>query len=178
MSVSKNKMIKENRKINKKAISELVSYVLLIVLAIAMAAMTYIFLKPYAEKPLAEAECPETVNVVLENYSCGGNIIDFTLKNRGLFNVYGVKLKVINNTEGLQYDFWLYLPDCGSLKSCSKCENEISDCLKVNEVLLGVLNYGAYNKINELVIYPIKLIENNYYICTNAIIKVPLEKCD
>ncbi|MEM4152792.1 MAG: archaellin/type IV pilin N-terminal domain-containing protein [Candidatus Pacearchaeota archaeon] len=174
MSVSK-KILNKKSKINKKAISELVSYVLLIVLAIAMAAVAYVFLKPYAEKPLPEEECPEAVNVVLENYSCNNKMFSFTLKNRGLFDVYGIKLKIINNSEGLQYDFWLYLPDCGGIQKCNDC-NE--DCLKVETDLKGDLDYSNFNKINELVIYPIKVINNNFYICSNAVIKVPLEGCN
>lgn len=174
--IIKNKI---DEKINKKAISELVSYVLLIVLAIAMAAGAYVFLKPYAEKPLPEQECPEAVNIVLENYSCNNGQITFTLKNKGLFNIYGVKLKVINNTEGLQYDFWLYLPDCNQIQKCTNCNEIHEDCLKVNGDLSGNLYYYEnFNKIDELVIYPIKAIDNNFRVCANAVVKVPLKNCN
>ena len=116
---------------NKRAISELISYVLLITLAIAMAASVWFFLKPWGEKPLPEEECPGTVNIVLENYSCTTTTMDFYLSNRGLHNVTGIRLKIINNPQGLEYDWWLFLPPdgCGDIEeNCTECGG---DCLGV-----------------------------------------------
>ena len=53
---------------NKRGISELVSYVLLIVLAIALAGGVYIWLTSIA-KPSQQVECPD-VNIRLESYEC------------------------------------------------------------------------------------------------------------
>lgn len=166
-----------NNKMNKKAISELVSYVLLIVLAIAMASAAWFFLKPYAEKPLPEESCPESVNVVLENYSCDSstNIFNFSLKNRGLFNVFGVKLNLVNES-GFEKDFLWILPDCTGIQNCILCNGNNG---RNNEYCLGVgesfsNSYSYSENIKTLVIYPVVVGEKNYQICTNSVVKVPI----
>lgn len=161
---------------NKKAISEIVSYVLLISLAIAMAAAAYAFIRPYAEKPLPQEECPESISIVLENYSCDQTTINFTLKNRGLFNVTGLKLKVINDTKLFEYDFLWLLP------TTDWCNNIAGDCLpcgSVEEKCLGVgesidITAQPYSRIYTMVIYPVKLKDNVPFVCTSAVVKVPV----
>lgn len=161
---------------DKKAISELVSYVLLITLALAMAAAVWFFIRPFAEKPLPEEGCPESVNIVLENYSCDGNSMTYTLRNRGLHDVTGVKLSVINDTSDIEYNFWLYVPLCGELEKCSDC---VDDCLPVNALLPEkTTNYEAYSQIKKLVIYPMKVDEKgNYQVCTASVVKIPISNC-
>jgi len=176
MFVNKNR----NEK-NKKAISELVSYVLLITLAIAMAAAAWFFLKPYAEKPLPEEECPESVSIVLENYSCNGTHINYTLSNRGFFNITGIKLAIVNGTDDIEYSFWLYIPKgCDDLENCTECNGDsAAACLPVNgKMQPRVTSYEAFAQINKLVIYPLRTGEKGFYqVCTNAIVKIPIENC-
>lgn len=160
---------------NKKGISELISYVLLITLALAMAAAFWFFIKPYAEHPLAEEGCPESVNIVLENYSCSGGIFSFELKNRGLHSVTGVRLKIINSSNEFEYDSLLFLPDCMGMSNCVSCGN---DCFGVNENITSSLSYASYTRINKLVIYPVKINEKNeLQLCSNAVVKVPVSGC-
>lgn len=167
---------------NKKAISELVSYVLLITLALAMAAAVWFFIRPFAEKPLPEEGCPESVNIVLENYTCDGTSMTYTLRNRGLHNVTGVKLSIINDSSNLEYDFWLYVPYCGDpgneIPNCYSCGPE-ADCLPVNAILPPkTTSYAAFNQIIKLVIYPMRVDEKGFYqVCTNAVIKIPISNC-
>ena len=161
---------------NKKGISELISYVLLITLALAMAAAFWFFIKPYAEHPLAEEGCPESVNIVLENYSCSNDIFSFDLKNRGLHSVTGVRLKIINSSQDFEYDSLLLLPNCEGMLNCFSCNNK--DCFGVNENITSSLSYASYIKINKLVIYPVKINEKNeFQLCTNAVVKVPVSGC-
>ena len=83
---------------DKKAISIIVSYVLLITLVLALAGGTYAFLKLYAQNPLPEEECPDGVSIVLEDYSCENGKIDITLRNRGRYDVTLVTLNIINES--------------------------------------------------------------------------------
>lgn len=79
-------------KINKKALSELVSYVLLIVLVLAMAGGVFVYMKFYAQNPLPEEPC-DGVSVALTDYSCDeGNMI-LTIKNTGRFDTF-VRIKL------------------------------------------------------------------------------------
>ena len=159
---------------NKRGISELIAYVLLITLAIAMAAAAWVFLKPYAEKPLPEEECPESINVILANYSCHDGKIDLELENRGLFKITGIKLRVINDSSGFEHDFLWFLPVCGGVENCQACTGR-SDCLGVDENSKKISASDLpYDKIDTLVIYPVKFINNNVYVCTNAVMKIPV----
>ena len=76
---------------NKKAISEIVAYVLLIVIALSLAVGVYAWLKAYVPPVNAREKCPDDVSISISDYTCSTteeNII-LTLENKGLFNVDG-----------------------------------------------------------------------------------------
>ena len=81
---------------NKKAISEVVGYVLLISITIALSVLVFGWLKFYVN--IGETEkCPEGVSLVIRSYNCStdfGGRIAIVLQNKGLFNVAGFSLKV------------------------------------------------------------------------------------
>lgn len=84
--------------LNKKALSEVVAYVLLISISLSLASGVYIWLKNYVPHENAlEVECEENVALIISeyNYSCAGQL-NLTLKNRGLFDVDGYILRVSN----------------------------------------------------------------------------------
>lgn len=153
---------------NKKAISELVAYVLLITLAVAMAAATYAFLRPYAEKPLPAEECPDAINIVIENYACNDTNINISLKNRGLFSVTGV---VINElyTNGTTYMLATY-PEGLFTTVIPK------DYLPTNSGTIPVENL-VYDEdlFGFIEIIPV-LKGPPANVCTNSIVRVPV-KC-
>jgi hypothetical protein len=75
---------------NKKAISEIVSYVLLIIIAVGIAVLVYAFLRLYV--PRERLSCPDDINLAIANTWCvvnpdGGVRLHLTLENKGLFNV-------------------------------------------------------------------------------------------
>ena len=86
---------------NKRGISELVSYVLLITLAIAIAGGVFVWLK-YEAIPPAKEECPD-VNIILLNDTCYNNAggqgnITFWIKNNGNFDIDGFKFMIANDS--------------------------------------------------------------------------------
>lgn len=75
---------------NKRAISEIVSYVLLIIIAVALSVLVYSFLKAYVMKD--RLSCPEDISLVIKEAYCKVNPdnsirISLVLENKGLFNV-------------------------------------------------------------------------------------------
>jgi len=86
---------------NKRGISELISYVLLIVMAVAIASGVYIWLKTTPPDFKAE-ECPYGLSLIIEqcNINTASNQINLTFKNNGRFNVTGafVYLNLENGT--------------------------------------------------------------------------------
>ncbi len=78
----------------KKGISEIVSYVLLVMIAIAMSVLVYAFLKLYVpkEKPI----CPEGISLTIESANCNlaQRTLTLTLRNRGLFTVHKAFVRI------------------------------------------------------------------------------------
>lgn len=72
---------------NKKGVSEIVSYVLLIIIAITLSVLVYGFLKLYV--PKEKPECKEGINLIIENAQCIYDTKSLTvrLQNRGLFKL-------------------------------------------------------------------------------------------
>ena len=83
----------------KRAVSLLVSYVLLILLTVSLAGLIYGFLQYRAKLP-EKIECPEGVSVYVINFSCNtqNNKITFWIKNNGLWNISGINVKVYAST--------------------------------------------------------------------------------
>src|SRR3989338_8510283 len=78
------------RKENKKAVSEVVSYVLLIVVAISLSIIVYAWIKIQLPKEIIE--CPEGVSVIIKDYQCNeqNNIKTIILES----NIYYIILFV------------------------------------------------------------------------------------
>lgn len=79
---------------NKKGVSEVVGYVILIVIALTMSVFVYAYLKLYV--PKEAPSCPSDISLSVQDYTCtsGPNgILNLTIKNKGLFKVYGAYVR-------------------------------------------------------------------------------------
>lgn len=85
---------------NKKAVSPIIAYVLLIVIGVSISVMVYNFLK--VQIPNQEEKCPEDVHIVVKNSLCdeSNNRLNITFQNKGLFNVDGIFLRGVNQSGG------------------------------------------------------------------------------
>ena len=80
---------------NKRGVSVMVAYVLLIVIAIGISAGVYSFLKVYVPKD--QAQCPEDVRLITQNFSCDSgqtNPLTISFANKGLFSVDAVYVRI------------------------------------------------------------------------------------
>ncbi|MEM2956548.1 MAG: hypothetical protein QW041_03195 [Candidatus Pacearchaeota archaeon] len=153
-------------KLNKKAISELVTYVLLISLAFAMSAAVYSWLKFYVQQPFAEESCPE-VRLTIEDYSCTDGILNLTVQNRGRFDVDGYIIKINNGTR----DYNIY---------------EINNPTKVyvpfkmesGNITTGMFNFSSFGKIVNVEIEAVRgFKEGRPILCENSILRQKIERC-
>lgn len=89
--------IKQEKKLGKKAISVIVSYVILITIGIALSALVYNWLRFYVS-PDSSEKCPDDIELIIKNYDCtlsnGKSTLSVSIQNKGLFNVSGFLLKV------------------------------------------------------------------------------------
>ena len=85
--------------LRKRGVSEIVSYVLLISISIAIAGVVFSWLRLQAT-PSNEIDCEEGVSLVISEYyyNCTGKVLNLTLKNRGLFDIDGYVIRVNNVT--------------------------------------------------------------------------------
>lgn len=84
---------------NHRGVSEMVGYVILISIGLAIASGVFIWAKYWAESFTPPKDCKEGTSIYLEEYFCDpvtGNII-LTIKNNGRFNVTGVVVAVSGN---------------------------------------------------------------------------------
>ena len=82
---------------DKKAVSLMVSYVILISIAIGLSIAVFVWLKDYANiNP--KIDCKEGTSIMIDDYFCQSGLIKLTIKNNGLFNVSGFLMHVGNNS--------------------------------------------------------------------------------
>src|SRR3989344_3733877 len=81
---------------NNRGVSEVVSYVLLIVITIAVSALVYGSLRLYV--PSEIAECPSGISVLVESLSCSKDDgkLELSIYNNGLFKVDGAYIRIGN----------------------------------------------------------------------------------
>jgi hypothetical protein len=76
----------------KKGISAMIGYVLLIVIAVGLSAAVYSYLKIYIPKD--KPECPDDINIIMQSYACQNGILNITLANKGLFKVNAAYIRL------------------------------------------------------------------------------------
>ena len=83
---------------NKRAISEVVSYVLLIILSLSLAIFVFNWLRGFVPS-MNEAKCPDGVSLIIKDAVPVGSNLTLTIQNRGRFTAEGYYLRANNATE-------------------------------------------------------------------------------
>jgi len=84
---------------NRKGISIMIGYILLVTVAVVMGVLVYNWIKTYV--PQEALECPDTVSIFIERavYYEAGSILNVTIKNNGNFNIAGYFIHATNSSE-------------------------------------------------------------------------------
>ena len=85
-------MVRNLLRKNKKGVSLMVGYVLLIVIAVGLSVAVFSYLRLYL--PKEEPKCYDDVSLTIEQASCANQLVDVTLRNRGLFNISGAHIRI------------------------------------------------------------------------------------
>ena len=72
---------------NKKAVSLMVSYVILISIVIAVSIGVYAYLKAFVGDVEPAIDCKEETSFIIESYTCSIGNLELTLRNNGRFNI-------------------------------------------------------------------------------------------
>jgi FlaG/FlaF family flagellin (archaellin) len=158
---------------NKKAVSEMVGYVMLIVIAVALSVLVYAFLRAYV--PVIEKKCPDNVAIGIEDYFCkveanGEHTINLTLRNTGTFDIDGhiIRLKTVlaGKTSTVTLD-----------KSLTEDIGYTTNALAVGNSSNFVRNYTGYGTIDSIEIEPYRIEDMQIILCQNSVISQKIYDC-
>ncbi len=158
-------IIKQKREMNKSGVSEMISYVILIAIAIGLSIAVYIWLKDYANVS-PKIDCKEGTSLILEDYTITATNLQLTLKNNGYFNIDGFILTVGNNTKRMPIEM---LPSIGG---GPRGYYDFSTPLKPGEIndesrFMKEIDYN----VRVIQIQPYIKEKNKIIVCEQAVIK-------
>lgn len=154
-------MLQEYKK--KKAVSEMVAYMFLVVIAVGLSVLVFAYLRTYV--PKEQPECKEGISLVVQNYSCSviGHNLSLTISNKGRFSVDAAYIRIA--IEGKKVRSWV--------------NKNNSEFYFVPVLAPGNKSSGIYNIVNvtqpgiikyELEIQPALLVKDKVAACSNAIV--------
>ncbi|MCU0642310.1 MAG: hypothetical protein MUF61_01895 [archaeon] len=157
---------------NKKAVSEVVGYVLLIIIALGLSALVFTYMKVIV--PKEKVQCPEGISIIVQDYSCvrelGRTTLNLTLSNRGLFNIDGAFIRFGKQEQKIKEQinkgpqFYLY----NSTKGIGLPPGGVySPSFDVNYLVDSTDTYGVE-------IIPAIMKDNKPVLCETAIISQPI----
>ena len=154
--------------LNKKGVSIMVGYVLLISIAVALATAVFFYLKLYL--PDDKQDCYEDIDLVIDGVSCkilpstASVSINFT--NKGLFSVDGVFIKIGE----LNRVFRQTLNEPDRVLG-SRCNGITETNLKPGATFCETYNYPSGTVgVKEISIQPFIWVENKAVLCPDAIV--------
>jgi len=160
---------------DKKALSEIVSYALLILIAFVIGTAIFMWMRHWVVTPPEDEECPDGVAIVIRNAVCNDadDKITLTIANQGRFDISGFVLKGSNDPN---------LPAAMklSLKDAPPKLTEIGEIKQIDGG--GVLGIGEENSytfgydllspvsLNKISIGAVRLQSGKLVICTKSFI--------
>jgi len=154
--------------LNRKGVSIMVGYVLLISIAVALATAVFFYLKLYL--PDDKQDCYEDIYLVIDQVSCvkdsGGTFstVYINFSNKGLFSVDGAFIKIGDFDRILRQT--LNDPETGLM---SNCNNNAS--LRPGAMFCGSYRYNsAPVGKQEISVQPLIWIKNEPVICPESIV--------
>ena len=177
--------MKKVRKTSKKAISEVVSYVLLIVIAISLSIVVYTWIK--VQLPKEKIECPEGASIIIKDYQCNeqGDIINITFQNKGFFDIEGVSIKIANKSNENPA---IAAENVAGVGININLEREgfiyFSPSTGPGLNVKATFSYSKFNQIKKIQVMPFissrKLGDRNLYVvlCNNKKVIQDIENCE
>lgn len=84
------------KRLNKKGVSIIIGYVLLVVFAMIIGTIVYQTMKTYVPRDVEE--CPDGVSIFIQFLNYSNNQLNLTIVNNGLFNIAGIYVRATNSS--------------------------------------------------------------------------------
>ena len=169
---------------DRKAVSLMISYVILIAIAISISIAVFSWLRLVANvEPVAN--CEEGTSIIINEYNCGINLLELSIRNNGRFSVNGFLLTVGDNVDRApitrlvpvnqnlanpEVEFIFETPlKPGETSPAQFTNKEKKSDESVEEV--------GFEFVKNLRIQPFIIKDNNRIFCTDAVIRQNLENC-
>jgi hypothetical protein len=170
---------------NKKALSEIVSYVLIIVIALIIATAIYAWLQFYIPTEDRES-CPDNIALFIKNYNCNSTskILTLNLQNKGTFNVEGFLIRATNQTGKKPVILLNSTNPSMSVFGQGKYDFTIGigKSFLPQEEAEALFFYHNLELIKEIQIQPYvysqKQSKKTMILCQNSIVQISLENCN
>lgn len=168
---------KVNKKKNKRGISEIVAYAIMIAIAIGLATAVFAWYKVVVEGTKEAVDCKDGTSVYLDSYRCvpspGQTDLVLTIKNNGGFNVSGVIVKVSDDVAKEPTNTLLPV---GGL-SINAGTYTFSSDLKPGEQKDATFKNSSSGPIRRVSIQPYVYINKRIVVCQGTLIKEPIIRC-
>lgn len=167
---------------DKRGLSIVIGYVLLIAISIVMSVVVYQWLKTYV--PTESVECDDGTSVFISDvsYDCVSGTLEITTRNNGKFSVNGYYIHVSNNSaeELATIDISSNLTDGGSVYGTGSisfasevCVSDCENSLAPAESITSEFDVAAYGStLVKIEIIPTRVQEidnrNRLVSCSNA----------
>lgn len=163
---------------NKKGLSEVVGYVLLIGVAVSLSVIVYYWIN--SNLPKNTNDCPE-ISIIISNYQCkaASKEINITLQNKGLFDIDGFILKASNDSSAPTKSLKYYNGTAMQSSSLVLFDTELDVTLNPSEKFIKVFNYSDpnINILTKIQIIPFKFYKGETLLCGKAEITQNVEGC-
>lgn len=152
---------------NKKAISEIVGYSILIVIAVSLSVLVYSFLRLYIPKD--RVTCEEDVKLTIQYYACNlsKGVLNLTITNKGLFKADTAYIRFGNEDQKIKTRID-NLSLSGELSGLDPTKSFSSTYNVSGFMISGHHDYG-------LELQPAIIVDKQIIVCENAIITQPIQ---
>jgi len=164
---------------NRSGLSEVISYILLIAISIAMSVAVYSWLRTYV--PTESVSCNDGTSIFIKNisYDCSGKTLTLTVQNNGKFGIDGYFIHVSNNPSSdalATVDISNKITNGGiifgnSIKFSNSVENSLSPEESHNTIIstFNVQSFGTLYRV-ELIPFRMQDIDNKKRVvsCSDA----------
>lgn len=165
------------KKRSKKALSEMISYVILISITVALSITAYAYLRTIAKPPIP-IDCEPETSMILTSYNISDDLskMEITMKNNGRFNINGYILTVSDN---VSREPTILLVRRGFPSTLAGQEYFLSPLKPNEETRMPAIfededqnnNFINLSKIRTVQVQPFIVVNNKRIICINAVIK-------
>lgn len=178
------------KKIRKRGISEILSYVLLIFIATSVWVFVYVWIK-YSANVEPAIDCKEETSINLEKSLCayedatGKPMLKLSIFNSGRFNISGIIVAVGTNNKNTPVDYLIPFSKDGKTMTYNAgiyyFEEQLSPGKISDAKFSDILNNGSSMDITRISIVQIQpFIQDKKVrvLCKNAVIKQEIENCE